>query len=703
MQQLFNQIFFFLKKRSSKLTLLCLSMLSFFVFSCDQDEQFIEEIIEEEIITEWSELSGNWNLDILSPSPKTSSTGGPFVLARKDMKIDSRWTEMSVDFKIDGDVTRTSIGFALNAIDSEDFGIVRFKFNYFEAGLWKYNYYRPWMKIKMEPIKQNNWYNLKIEFKQKSNDWRPWTLTLIDKESGTIILEQGIDNTLPLFGRGITGLYADIGAYTSEGQVLFKNFSIKNPPVPAGEEYLQLAPLFSDGMIMQRNVTVPIWGLAKPREDVVIEFYNQTFSATANNQGRWSINLPSMGATTSLNMLVTSLTDSVNVRDIAVGEVWLASGQSNMALAVSETDMSTQVTPDTDIRIFLQPQWPAIDPVFDGGGNWENAQTGDVSKWSALAYSFAKQLREELNVPIGIIGSYWGGTSAESWMPREILGSDPITKTILDQYNSALNSLESGQPIVGVDAFNVPDQSHAPGYLYNGMIHPHIPFAMSGVIWYQGESNTLRAEQYETLFPMLIQSWRDAWNKPDMNFLFAQLAGYDGQLTGNNIKNAWSHIREGQRLALNKLENTGMAVAIDLGDKTNVHPIHKRELGERFIRLALHDVYRYDNIVRSGPLFESVHFIGNSAILTFTEIDLGLQIRSSNILSGFVIAGTNKQFLPALAEINPDGKSIRVWSDNISSPVAVRYAWENYPINANLINNADLPASPFRTDNWSLY
>ncbi len=447
------------------------------IFTDSCKKEILPEIILPDGVPIWTELLGSWDIDeTVSPNTSNNGTVSQYVLVRKDMKADTRWTEMSVEFKINAQVSINSIGFALNVIDSENFGIIGINFNSFRAGLWKNKYYCPWMNVKIEPIQPDKW------------------------------------------------------------------------------------------------------------------------------------------------------------------------------------------------------------------------------------YSFAKQLRKKLNVPIGIIGSYWGGTSAESWLPREVLASDPITKTILDQYLSAQNSLNSGTPISSdVNPFNIPDQSHAPGYLYNGMIYPHIPFAISGVIWYQGESNTLRAEQYETLFPMLINSWRDAWNKPEMNFLFVQLAGYDGKLSGNNIVNAWPHIREGQRLTLNKIENTGMAVAIDLGDISNIHPIYKRELGERLARLALHDVYRYKNIVRCGPLYESVVFEGNSANVSFSETNLSLQIRDGDILQGFVFAGSDRHFYKASAEINADGKSVRIWSDNIGSPVAVRYAWENYPVNANLINNADLPASPFRTDNWPLY
>lgn len=655
---------------------------------------------------EWIELLGIWNVkDSLSPKIGEEGSVPQNVLVRGDMKNDTRWSEMSVDFKIKDDLWHNSSGFALNVHGVGDFGILRVNVSSLEVGLWKYNSYRPWTRIALKTMHQDHWYNIKIQEVRKIDDWRPWTITLTDCASGEIILEQGIENALPLFGLGVTGLYAATGHYAKDNAVIFRNFKITNSSHPEAQA-LKLPSIFSDGMFMQRNMQVPVWGLAKADEIVWVEFNGQKFSTTSDNSGKWRIDLPSMQASTSLSMLVISSTDSVFIKDIAVGEVWLASGQSNMSMMVWQSDMNSiaeQTPPDANLRIFLQPQWPSSEPVFDSGGKWQKANPENVKEWSAVAYSFALELRKKLNVPVGIIGSYWGGTSAESWLPREILGTEPITKSILDEYLSAQAALEAGQPIMNVHPFNIPDQSHAPGYLYNGMIYPHIPFAIQGVIWYQGESNALRGEQYETLFPMLINSWRNAWNLPEMSFFFVQLAGYDGKQSGNEIENAWPHIREGQRLTLKKVDHTGMAVTIDLGDASNIHPYRKREVGERLSRLALHDVYAYENIIRCGPLYESVQFVRGSAIIDFSETGSGLQVRNNTRLEGFVIAGVDKHFFPALAKINPDGKSVRVWSYSVNNPVAVRYAWKNYPVEANLMNNAGLPASPFRTDDWPLY
>jgi sialate O-acetylesterase len=235
------------------------------------------------------------------------------------------------------------------------------------------------------------------------------------------------------------------------------------------------------------------------------------------------------------------------------------------------------------------------------------------------------------------------------------------------------------------------------------MIAPHFPFSISGVIWYQGESNANRAKQYEHLFPMLISSWRKSLNNSTLNFYFVQLAGYDGKQSGSEIVDAWPHLRESQRLTLNKFSDIGMVVATDLGSQTNIHPTRKLEIGNRLSRLALYDVYGFRDIVRSSPLFKSVTYNKrNEAIVSFIEIGDGLKALNNKPLTGFMIAGEDRQFVEAEATILPDGKSIKIYSPKVSSPVSVRYGWSNNPTDANLGNSANLPASPFRTDNWAL-
>jgi sialate O-acetylesterase len=658
---------------------------------------------------EWVEVLGDWEWsDTMVTVGGNGGTVQQSVLKNGKMWDDSHWSEISVDFKIAGEVRYTAAGLALNIQDSSDFGIFRIGRMSLEVGLWKYDHYRPWMHVPFTTVLRDRWYNLSIRKYIKENDWRPWTLTLTDLENGKVLLRQGIDNTFPLFGQGAAGLYAvEKKENETDRNVIFRRFQVVLDDRSERKRLLKVPSVFSDGMILQRGVPVPVWGLAQPGVEVKVAWEGCYYGTTADDSGRWRVVLPAGPASVSLQMTIISPTDTILIRDIDVGEVWLASGQSNMGMMVWQTDMrgiAEQQLTDDHLRMFRQPQWPSAEPVFDGGGHWEKAESEMTREWSALAYSFALQLREKLGVPVGILGSYWGGTSAESWLPREVLGTDPATRSILEDYNRALAALKEGRSIPsGIHPFNIPDQSHAPGYLYNGMIYPLIPYAMQGVIWYQGESNTLRAKQYETLFPMLIRSWREAWEDPEMNFFYVQLAAYDGKLSGNDVVNAWPHIREVQRLTLYKLDHTGMAVAIDLGDHTNIHPYRKNELGKRLARLAFHDVYGYNDIVRCGPLYRSVRFMKGSAFIDFSETAAGLEVRNNAALKGFVIAGADQRFVPASAEILSDGNSVRVWAYGLDDPVAVRYAWENDPAEANLINSAGLPASPFRTDEWPLY
>ncbi len=680
----------------------------FIIFFCLNISCFagFSGIANEEKVSLWTEMLGNWNISnqTISPDLKKAGTDFQFVLSKSDMETASRWSEISVNFKIDERISQCSAGFALNTKDSSDFGVLRIckmsNQSFLQVGWWQYGYYRPYLSVELrQNIHSGEWYNISIHPTMDIKEWRPWTITLKSCQNGAILLEQGIENELPLFGRGITGLYA------KGGEVSFKNFQIYTDSSLSRHRYLKLAPLFTDGMVIQRNMLVPIWGRTKPCEMVKVKVNNHVFTTSSDSLGDWRIDLAPMKASNSVGILVVSAKDSIILRNVAIGEVWLASGQSNMNMKVWQSDidsLSKKILNDTSLRMFIQPQWPSDTPIFESGGKWEYAESENTKNWSAVAYGFALQLREKLKVPVGIICSYWGGTAAESWFPREELDKDTITKPILESYNRAQTALENRRPPVNIHSWNIPGQSHAPGYLYNGMIHPHIPAAIRGVIWYQGESNAERAKQYEVLFPMLIHSWRQLWDHPDMYFFFVQLAGYDGKQSGSNIESAWPQLREAQRLTLQKLDHTGMVVTIDIGNIMNIHPIHKKEVGERLSRIALHDVYGFKDIVRCGPLFKSATFKRNYTSIYFTETALGLQIKNGKIIEGFMVAGIDEKFFPAYAQINTDGKSVRVWSEKVDKPVAVRYVWENYSGNLNLINSAGLPASPFRTDAWSL-
>lgn len=655
----------------------------------------------------WIELSGDWemNSQYILPGLKKDKSTSHYVLSRRDMQSDSKWNSLNVEFRIEDNSIPNLFGFALNTQNKNDFGILRIirkSLNQFflQAGFWKNNVFRPSMNVELkEQMIPGRWYQMKIFPTENRNEYRDWTIVLMEKENGKIIIEKGIQNKMPLFGRGVPGLY------TNGGHVTFQNFYVEKITSPSQESHLKLAPLFQSGMVLQRDRNVPVWGKSEPGEIVTIKIKNQKKKARSDNSGKWRIDLDPVKATDSCVMQVISGLDTILLKNIAFGEVWLASGQSNMNMKVWQSDVAgvAQSMPeDRGLRFFIQPRWPSEIPLFTNGGYWEHATPTNSEEWSAVAYSFALQIREKLKVPVGVIWSCWGGTTAECWLPREALKTDPLTKPIMDQYTKAKKALEKGEEPTGIHPYNVPGQHKSPGALFNGMIYPHIPYAMKGVIWYQGEANTGRAKQYESLFPMLIESWRRLWNNADLYFAYVQLAGYNGGQSGSDVESAWPALREAQRITLQKLNNVGMAVTIDLGHETNIHPRQKIEVGKRLARWALHDVYGFNELVRSGPLYESVDFSGDHALVSFSEIAAGLISRDGEELKGFTIAGQDQKFFPAKARVVSDGKQIKVWAEEVTQPVAVRYAWENYPAEANLLNSASLPASPFRTDKWFL-
>ena len=499
---------------------------------------------------------------------------------------------------------------------------------------------------------------------------------------------------------GIVGLYSETVGSS------FGEFTISSSTALSVSGPLRLAPLFADGMVLQQKSKIRIWGKAEKGKKIRIKIAGNSYFTNSTETGEWLLSIPSLKAQTGLELKVISEKDTVTIRDVSVGEVWLASGQSNMEMRTWQSDMqiAAKGLKDNNLRFFLQPQWPSPHPNFDGGGEWVKADSVSVLGWSAVALSYALELRRKLNVPVGIISAHWGGTAIESWMPRSELATDSVTIPILIRVKQYQKALEQGNPTEGRFpwCWDVPGQRHTPGDLYNGMIAPLIPYTLEGVVWYQGESNSQRAKQYEHLFPLLISSWRKQWRLPNMSFYFVQIAGYDGKQSGSEIEGAWPHIREAQRLTLNRLKNTGMAVTTDLGQVMNIHPPFKREVGIRLANLALHDVYGFANIVRSSPIYCGVIFKSGQAVIQFSEVGEGLKLRTSEVLNGFSIAGGDHHFVPATAIIQSDGRSVKVFNLAVSNPAAVRYAWENNPVNANLENSASLPASPFRTDNWEL-
>ncbi|MGC8863189.1 MAG: sialate O-acetylesterase [Armatimonadota bacterium] len=437
--------------------------------------------------------------------------------------------------------------------------------------------------------------------------------------------------------------------------------------------------LFSDNAVLQQGMRVPIWGTADAGERVTVKFQNQRVSATARN-GRWMVWLKPMKPGGPFRMIISG-TNMVELKNVMVGEVWIASGQSNMQWPLSKTtdaEAAIKAAGDSMLRLFTVPHVPSAEPLARIEGGWKECTPETVSDFSAVAYYFGRELRKALGVPVGIIHASWGGTRVEAWTSLQALQSDPdFTESIADikDYGKSPNH---------------------PAVLYNGMIAPLIPYAIRGAIWYQGESNAGQAYRYEKRLTNMITNWRRAWGQGDFAFLMVQLAPY-GKIVEEPTESAWAELREAQLMTTLHCPNTGMAVTMDVGDPEDIHPRNKKPVGERLALAARAMVYG-DNVPYKGPRYSSMAIYGNRAILTFTDTGGGLEARGGELV-GFAIAGEDRKFYNAKATIV--GDRVIVSSPAVTKPVAVRYGWADAPT-ANLFGKDGLPASPFRTDNWPM-
>lgn len=490
-----------------------------------------------------------------------------------------------------------------------------------------------------------------------------------------------------------------------------------------------LGSLFSDHMVLQRGVAVPVWGTASPGEKISVAFQEQTQTTTARPGGEWMVHLSHLKTGGPFEMSVEG-ENTVTVHDVYVGEVWLASGQSNMEMTVAQEDrywcgvfeeaeeVATANYPL--IRMFKvkvdmsDQRQPAVE------GNWVTTTPETVKEYSAAAYFFGRELFRKLDVPIGLIDSSYGASTAQAWTSgpalaansefsfmfddyaraKQAYAADPEAK---EHYAQALTKWKQAAAAAKLrGAFQPrrpgnPDPTqnqHNPSVLYNGMIAPLIPYAMRGVIWYQGESNGPTAKIYADIMKTLIDNWRGRWNEGSFPFLFVQLANHGTLALQPAEGGGTTWVREGQRETLSVV-NTGMAVSIDIGDAGNIHPKNKQEVGRRLALLAQALVY-HEDVPYSGPLYDSMTLEGDAIGLRFTHADAGLIAKGGKPI-GFTIAGEDRKFVWADAKI--EGNTIVVSSPLVRKPVAVRYGWADNPP-ANLYNKADLPASPFRTDSW---
>ena len=446
---------------------------------------------------------------------------------------------------------------------------------------------------------------------------------------------------------------------------------------------LRLPAILGDNMVLQQEKPARIWGWAKPGAGVTVSIAGQKKSSTAGADGKWKVVLDPIMDPAPLEMRVSSGTETLVVKNILPGEVWVCSGQSNMFVSLSEAANAEEEiakSADPKLRFFTTGFHAPSVPDEDTSGKWVESGPETAAAFSSTAYFFGRDLRKALDRPVGLILSANGSTVAESWISREALNSEPVLQPIVDALK---------ERVIDPKGWDM----HLPTGLYNGRIAPLTPLAIRGVIWYQGESNATRAWQYRKLFPLLITDWRKAWGE-DLPFYFVQLANL-GKPPVNPIQEPWSELREAQALAL-KLPNTGMAVAIDIGEETNIHPKNKQEVGRRLAGLAMSRTYGKKQ-VDEGPLYQSMKVEGDKIRVNFSSVGGGL-VSKGGALKQFAIAGEDKAFVWADAVI--DGDSVVVSSPTVAAPVAVRYAWAANPAGCNLYNKEGFPASPFRTDEW---
>jgi len=525
---------------------------------------------------------------------------------------------------------------------------------------------------------------------------------------------------------------------------------------------VKLPAIFGDHMVLQRDAKVPVWGTAAAGEQMTVSFGDAKATATAGEDGKWTATLDSLKASDKPADFTVTGKNTITLHDVLVGDVWVAAGQSNMVLPLSGASNASTEVPAADhptIRLFRVGKNPACEPLTDCTGSWQLCTPATAANYSAVGYFFARDINAATHAPIGMIGTYYGGTAAQAWTSSESLLAMPefksTVKTLIasrekirkaqekyvkqdlpewekahDQWMKEHGGAEylkamaawtvddkkaqlAKQPSSAKPTIAVPEpvkpkgpdlNSNTPTSLFNGMVAPIIPYAIKGAIWYQGESNADNSVFYRTLFPTMITDWRTHWGQGDFPFLWVQLPNFSGQAkTPTQLVTGWPGVREAQSMTL-KLPNTAQAVTIDTSDG-NLHPTTKLKVGQRMAIAARRLAYGED-IVAAGPTYNSMKIEGGKVRISFKNPGTGLTNATASstrpadplgAVTGFTIAGENHTFVWATATI--DGDDVIVSSNEVANPVAVRYAWAANPA-CNLYNKEGFPASPFRTDDW---
>lgn len=478
---------------------------------------------------------------------------------------------------------------------------------------------------------------------------------------------------------------------------------------------VRLPAVIGSNMVLQQGKPLTFWGWSNPDEEVTVELDGQKQSTKGDAAGRWTVKFePLKEAGKSVEMTVTGK-NTLKLTNILVGEVWLGSGQSNMQWSVAQSMNAPQeiaAAKFPKIRLFLVPLVPSGTPANDVVAQWVECDPKTIPGFSAVLYFFGREIHQKLDLPVGLIATSWGGTRIEPWIPPVSFETLPELKNELAYYKGLKANYRrqvldvapklakwAADVAAAPEGADVPPAPALPGHpinsngaptgLYNGMIHPVVPFAIQGALWYQGESNRGAGMHYAEMMKGLISGWRTVWGQGDFPFLFVQLAPY----RYNNNPTWLAEIWEAQQASL-AIPNTGMAVTTDIGNINDIHPNNKQEVGRRLSLWALAKTYGKTDLEFSGPVLEKTEFDGNTVKLTFKHAS-GLRSRDENPLTWFTIAGEDQKFVPAEAKIV--GESVIVTSPAVAKPVAVRFGWDELA-EPNLCNSAGLPASPFRTD-----
>jgi sialate O-acetylesterase len=471
-------------------------------------------------------------------------------------------------------------------------------------------------------------------------------------------------------------------------------------------------------MVLQRNHDNPVWGWADAGEKVTVSIGGQAHTTKADRDGNWKVTLKPLPAGGPHRLTIKGK-NTITYDDVLVGEVWICSGQSNMAWPVQNSydgDLVALTANHPEIRLISVPQVGTQEPQKDFDGEWAHAAPDTVKDFSAVGYRFGLQLHQALGVPVGLIDNAWGGSAAEAWIRRDVLRKDKRYSELLGRWKETEATYDHAKAVADYESKiakwekggsqgtrpraprNPLDGQHRPANIYNGVLKPTIGYGIKGAIWYQGEANAGRAYQYRHLFPLMIQHWRDEWGQGDFPFYYVQLADFRDRVSEPQEAD-WPELREAQTMTMDKLRNTGQAVIIDVGEGRDIHPRDKHTVANRLARWALARDYGID-VPHQSPRYKSMKINGSKISVDFDHIGAsGLYTFDTREPVGFSIAGNDQKFVWASARI-VDKDTIEVWNDSVKNPVAVRYAWANNP-DCNVFSREGLPATPFRTDDWA--